>query len=207
MTDLTTILTRTSTLLMDSSNRVWDLPNLTEGVRLALGEYNLAGLAAPGFVPVTLNGLDSGYVTTLPVHHQSALVVGAAGYAAGARSVDRAESFELDHEAHDLAEWSEKRLAEWRRMLRLIFPHYSPEKEAGNADPAKTAAETALLNAQAAAVSGQEARAEDAAQQQAADRAREAARLAELRGSAEPGWGSWPDAAGGMDYGDLYDRS
>lgn len=203
MTDLTTLLTRISTLLMDTSNRVWDLPTLTEGVRLALGEYNLAGLSSPGFVPVTLNGLDGANVTTLPVHHQTALVIGAAGYAAGARSVDRAESFELDHEARDLAAWSAARLTEWRRMLRLIFPLYAPEREAGYADPAKIAAETAFLNAQAAAVSGQEARAEAAAQQQAADRAREAARLAELRASGEPGWGCWRDHDAGMDYGDL----
>jgi hypothetical protein len=130
----------------------WDDAVLDEGIRLALGEYGLAGAA-----PVTLSGLDGAAETSLNGLHESLVVWGAGGYAALSRAVLRAESFQLGGEAEALRSWGEARLEDFKAMLGAVFPGYRP----GPALPGD-------------------------------DRAAEAARLADLRGSTAPPWGSWP---------------
>jgi hypothetical protein len=207
MATLLTITARVRSLLMDAgASPIWSDATITEGVRLALGEYALAGAAAQ-----TLEGLDGAAVTSLPAVHESLLVGGAAAYAALARNVDRAESFQLDGEAGQLKSWADTRLKEYKAGLSFVFPGYlvvlaGQSAGGGSVDPLVSAAQAALLNAQAQAATGAENRAAAAAQQDALDRAAEAARLAELRAAAGPAWGGWTDTTG-IEYPEDYDRT
>ena len=189
------LLARLQTLLMDTDSRIWDEATLTEALRLALGEYNLA---AP--IPVTLTGLDEAALTTLPDRHASLLVLGAAGYAAAARGLDRAEGFEFEQEARDLQAWSAARLSDFRALLAIVYPTYAaPGSPSGGSDPALLAAQVqqltaqaALQNAQAAAQTGQEARAQSATDQSRQDRLEEAQRIAALHTALTVPWSPWP---------------
>ncbi len=212
---LTSLSTRVNTYLMDTSNQVWDAATITEGMRLALGEYGLAGNAA-----VSLSGLDGAALTTLPANHDTVIVLGGAAYAALAQAADRADGARLGTAGAEFKTWGEARLREFKAMLGVIFPGYLAVLAAGSgtgsgsgADPAKTAAEVALLgaqttlaSAQAAAASGQEGRAAAAAAQAAADKAAEAARVSDLRTASNPAWGNWADKSG-IDYPGGYERS
>ncbi len=199
---LSSFLERIRALLMDSGGLIWDDAALVEALRLALGEYSLAGNA-----PVTLAGLDGASVTNLPELHAALIVWGAAAYAALARAVDRAEAFQTNSAAADLKSWGDQRLKEFKTTLAMLFPGYLAALTSGSAaDPLKTAAEVALLNAQAQAASGAEARAAAAAQQAAADRAAEASRLAGLHSAAENPWGSWSETQANP-YPEGYERS
>lgn len=143
---LTGLIERVKTLLMDSGSLVWDTATLGEAVRQALGEYNLAGESA-----ATISGLDGAGSTTLPAAHDSLLVLGASGYAALARCANRAESYALGGETGQLQSWGQARLGEFRAMLRFLHPEYGGMSggQDGGEDPAKTAAQIALLQAQA----------------------------------------------------------
>jgi hypothetical protein len=221
-TTLTSLTTRVQTALMDTGAQVWDAPTITEGIRLALGEYSLAGDAA-----VTLSGLDGAAVTTLPGLHDTLIVWGAAAYAALSRTIDRAESHQLGGDAAPLKTWGDARLREYKGMLGFVFPGYlvtlaGTGGSAASEDPAKLAAEVTLLGAQAAlgeaqaaqaeaqaalgeaqtvAVTGQEARAASAAELAAALRVSEALRA----GDTTP-WGQWADGKD-IAYPKDYDRS
>ena len=194
---LASLIDRVEALVMDSANRVFDVVTVTEGLRLALSEYNLARETAT-LAAVTLSGLDGAVATTLGAGHESLLVLGGGGYAASARSVDRAESFELDKESTSLAGWAEKRLSEFRSMLTILHPGYSGASSgsAGGAaamDPGLLAATIAKLTAESGLLVGQESRAAAAALQALADRVAEAARQADLRAALTPPWGAWKD--------------
>ncbi|MBN1370523.1 MAG: hypothetical protein JW987_01075 [Anaerolineaceae bacterium] len=110
--DLSNTISRVRNLLIESGTAIWTDAIITEGIRLAVGEAALRKVQ-----PFTLAGLDGAGSTTLPAVLESALVVGGAAYAVLARSVDRAEQFELANEAPTLTAWGEARLADWRRML------------------------------------------------------------------------------------------
>jgi len=178
-------------LLMDSSSVIYDTGTITEGIRSALGEYNTAKETAP----VTLSGLDEELTTTLPGVHDTLLVLGAAGYAATARAVDRAESFTLGSEAEDLQKWGEARLKEFRGMLGFLFPGYliGLAGSSSGEDATQISAQVALLGAQAARLSGQESRDAAAAAKALADAAAEAARKTGLRESTNAAWGRWEE--------------
>ena len=177
------MLARIQNALMDNPTFVWDTPTLTEGLRLSLGEYNLAGrVENPVSVLGTINGLDGAVTSNLTVY-ESLVVLGAAGYCASARAVDRASSYEMGDHADQLKAWGDARLKEFRAQLGAVFPKYmGAVVTAGGADdPTKIAAEVLLMTAQAsladaeaAASTGQESRAAAAAVQAAADRVAEA---------------------------------
>lgn len=118
---LTTLSARVSTYLMDPNNLVWASGDITEAIRLALGEYSLAAQTA-----YTLNGLDSATTTSYPDLHEFLMVIGAAGYAATARGIDRSEGFDEDKESATLSAWGKQRLADFRNYLVMTFPGYSP---------------------------------------------------------------------------------
>ncbi len=191
MATLISLLARVRSVLMDLNAQIWTDGVITEGLRLAVGEYALASAA-----PASLEGLDGASASSFPAGHESMLVWGAAAYAALARAVDRAESFQPGGEAGDLKTWGDARLREFKSMLGVAFPGYrmalagSSGGSSGD-DPGKIAAETALLQAQAAAVNGQESRAAAAADAAAQARIDEAARLADLRNAGNAPWGAW----------------
>ena len=70
----------------------------------------------------TLSGLDGAGATTLPTLAEGLLVVGAAAYAATARAVDRAESYDLANEAEGVNTWAVKEFASFRGMLERMYP-------------------------------------------------------------------------------------
>ena len=77
---------------------IWAAAAITEGIRSALGEYNLAALVDDAAATAkTLNGLDSAGATTLPEAHDTVIVWGAAAYCAQARVIDRAEFYADGH--------------------------------------------------------------------------------------------------------------
>lgn len=217
MANLSELQTRVKTSLMDVGSQIWGVDNLTEALRLALGEVNLASKAA-----VTMAGLDGALVTTLPGLQEGLVVWGAAGYAALARAVDRMERGTSGaSDAGSLKSWGEARLREFRGMLGTMYPGYlvmlsgSAGSGGGAAgeDPGKLAAEIALMGAQsaktsaeAAAVSGQEGRAVAASAAAAAEKAAEQSRLAGLHGAADGPWGTW-DTSESSHYPEGYDRS
>lgn len=212
MANLAELLARVRAVMMDGSSLVWSDADLTEGLRLAVGEYSLAGDAV-----VTVEGLDGAAVSTLGEVHESLIVWGASAYAASSRAVDRAEAFQLGGEAGQLKAWGDARLKEFKAMLGAVFPGYlvvlAGSSGSSGSDPALTAAQAALYgaqaelaSAQAAHVDGEESRAAAAAVQAAADRAAEAARLAELRSSTASPWGTWTNTAG-IEYPADYERS
>lgn len=71
--------------------------------------------------PHTIQNLDSGAVTTIPLHHESALITGAAGYAALAENIDQIGGIHLDTtETAELRRWGSARLEEWTRFLTRL---------------------------------------------------------------------------------------
>jgi hypothetical protein len=69
----------------------------------------------------TIANLDAGALTTLPAHHESALVTGAAGYAALSENLDQIGAVHLDPtETEALRHWGNARLAEFQRVLAAL---------------------------------------------------------------------------------------
>lgn len=195
---LASLSTRVSQTLLDTGSAIWAAAAVTEGIRTALGEYNFAAkIEDPAAVAVTLNGLDGAAATTLPADHDTPIVWGACAYCVQARAVDRADSLSLGADAVKLKAWGDDRLREFKIMLGTLFPAYLVAAlsagSGGGTDPALSVAQIALLTAQAAHLTGEESREAAAAVQAAADRAAEAARLADLRAAIDPAWGSWAD--------------
>lgn len=91
MITLVQIEDRVSTLLADMTRLNFPVSLIDEGIRLALMEYSRAS-----GVTETLSGLDGATASTLPDLDSGILVLGAAGYAATAKSIDRIEAFNLD---------------------------------------------------------------------------------------------------------------
>jgi hypothetical protein len=221
---------------MDTGSLVWSDDALTEGLRLALGEYNLAQQLQDPYQDLgSINGLDGASITLLPELHESLVTLGAAAYCALSRALDRSVSYDLNSESAVLVAWGNSRLKEFKVSLGILFPKYlgAAVDSGGGNDSTLTAAQVALLTAQAAlanaqatqtqaqaslasaqatqaqaqaalihaqadltdaqtaAATGQETRAAAAAQQAAADRTAEAARLAGLHNTSKAPWGTW----------------
>jgi hypothetical protein len=83
----------------------------------------------------TIESLDAGALTTLPAHHESGLVTGAAGYAAVSENIDQIGALHLDlTETDELRRWGSARLAEFERFLgalRAAAPAPGPAFGAG----------------------------------------------------------------------------
>lgn len=182
------MLERAAAFLADGTRLIFTTPLLTEALRLALGEYGAAGQAA-----ATLEGLDGAGSSSLAGVHETLIVIGAAGYAAQARALERAEGYQEGGESAALKAWGDARLGEFKAMLGFVFPGYlvTLAGAGGAQDAGKIAAEIALLAAQTAALEGQEARAAAAEAHRLAAEAGEAARLNELRSAARRAWGTW----------------
>ncbi|HPH96992.1 MAG TPA: hypothetical protein PKW33_20105 [Anaerolineaceae bacterium] len=105
--------TQLGLLLQDEAHLTWSMDELEAALRLALGEYNLS---APQ--PAALAGLDGASLTTLPAHHASLLLVGAAGFAAAGRST-RLSGLEQPPAGED---WSAAQLSAFRALLARALP-------------------------------------------------------------------------------------
>jgi hypothetical protein len=89
---LTSLRDRVESALMDSSNLSWDTGTLDEAIRQALAFVIKARAPAS---PYTLSGLDGASSTTLPEADTAYLVMGAAGFAARSRAVNRTQAANL----------------------------------------------------------------------------------------------------------------
>lgn len=212
MTVLNDFIGRVRDLMADGDQVIYPDQACTEAIRLALGEYNLAARVTDETAAlVTIQNLDSAAATTLPGEHESMIVWGAAAYAAQARAVDRVDVQDGGKESAAAKAWGDSRLREFKGMLGAVFPGYlavlaSGGSGSGEEDPAKVAAEIALLTAQAGHLNGQESREAAAAAQRAQDRIDEAARLADLRASVNSPWGTW-ETGHSSDYPEGYENS
>lgn len=122
---LASMLARVRDLLADSGADLWMDASLTEALRLALGEYNLAAqIDAPAGPLTVLQGLDGALETSLPAAHESLLVWGAAAWAAQGRAVDRAGLQDGGAESQVFKAWGDARLGEFKAMLAALFPGY-----------------------------------------------------------------------------------
>lgn len=69
----------------------------------------------------TIQNLDSGALTTLPAHHESALVTGACSYVALGELIDQIGAIHLDTtESAELRRYGSARLEEWQRFLARL---------------------------------------------------------------------------------------
>jgi len=203
--DYSTTLSRLRVFLMDAGSGVWADADLQGAIRLAVGEVGLYNGVA-----VTLSGLDAAVTTTIPAGLESALQVGAAGYASAARGVDRAEAFELAGEAGALLNWSALRLGEWRVMLAAQYPNAGAAsdliaaRELAKDTRASTealASDSRLAARELATDTRASAEAVAAAARAAALVAAEAARVNPLRTTANKTFGTWAD-----DFGEKGER-
>jgi hypothetical protein len=80
--------------------------------------------------PQTIANLDSAAITTVFPNHESALVTGAAGYAAASANIDQIGTVRVDpSEVPGLNQWAAQRLAEWRTWLTSLAasaPSFGP---------------------------------------------------------------------------------
>jgi hypothetical protein len=202
--DYATTLTRLRVFLMDSSSAIWADADLQGSIRMAVGETSLYAGST-----LTLSGLDGAGATTIPTALETALLSGSAGYAAAARTADRAENFELNGEADALAKWAAARLEDWRGMLAAQYPNAAAVSDdiAARELAADTRlaereldADTRLADRELAADTRLATREEDAATRTAAREdslaAAEAARVNGLRTSSNSAWGEWSDDFG-----------
>lgn len=116
-TTLALMRAQVSALLMDSGNLVWDTGTLDQGIRMALAEYNLV----VGATARTIKDLDSASSTTLPAADEQTIIIGAAGWAAMSRAVNRSESFDVNLEnAATLMAWANARKMEFGALLQAV---------------------------------------------------------------------------------------
>ena len=112
MTTLTGIEERVSTLLLDMTHLNFTLDVIDEGIRLALMDYSKASGQTE-----TISGLDDAAVTSLPELDSGLIVLGAAGFAASAKGIDRKESFNLDGQISPQVQQLGERFLDRVRML------------------------------------------------------------------------------------------
>ncbi len=208
---LTSLETRIKTYLSDTTSLVFSTGLVDEGMRLALGQYNLVMVSS-----CTINGLDGAGATTLPANAESLIVLGAGGYACQSRLVKRSESFNLAQKMDtDLLTFGKMLVAEFNASLSILKTYadnitatLDPSSIAGRlaaeaaalaantahitAETTGQTAATAKLTAETAAITADTAAKAAATAALAAALAAEAARLALLRGAAVP---PYPDAA------------
>jgi hypothetical protein len=142
---LSTLESRVQVLLSDANARVYSEDLLEEAIRLALGEYSTRAQQV-----YTLEDLDEAEATTIPDYFDSVVVIGAAGHAAKARALDRADSFTQGETLPaDLDAWGETQLTRFRSILDGLFPE-TVTSEAMALLEAKIAADVAAAEAKAA---------------------------------------------------------
>ncbi len=116
MTALAEFSIRVAGMLHDPQGLIYDPPSLESALRIALEEYSLARRA-----PYTIQGLDGATETSVPGMDEVVVALGAAGHAAAGRSLQRAESFNLNQQVPaELHSWSQNALQCFKELLELI---------------------------------------------------------------------------------------
>lgn len=114
---LTTLTDRLEEFLADKTNKSWPTTALSECIQLSLYEVNRAAGAT-----YTIDDLGGAAATTLPEDCISALLFGAAAYAAKNRTVDRMEKASLGEGPEtglsDWGDWAEKQFISELQKIR-----------------------------------------------------------------------------------------
>jgi hypothetical protein len=130
---------RLSILLMDTTNRRWDMDTLEQSIMIAM-----ADLAGATGTPQTLNLFQGAYATTITIDNKNILLVGAAAYAAQSRALNVSEKVSLGQMPNaGLVEYGRDMMVKFRDSLDKITERM--------AIVAKIAADTAAVAALAAA--------------------------------------------------------
>ncbi len=93
MTTMNEIEGRVSTLLVDMTHLNFSVDVIEEGIRQALLEYSKASGQHE-----RIAGLDGAEATSLPELDSGMIVLGAAGFVASSKGVDRMEAFNLNEQ-------------------------------------------------------------------------------------------------------------
>jgi hypothetical protein len=112
----TSIEQRVSVLLADLTQLNYSSGLLEEGIRMAVREYSLAS-----GMPETLSGLDSASQTSIPETDCGMIVLGAAGYTAACKTLDRKQQFNLeDRTPQAVTELGRRLLQRFDRLLGTV---------------------------------------------------------------------------------------
>ncbi len=115
-TTLENLQQRVSVLLVDLTHLSYSTNLLDEGIRQALGEYSLVTGSHE-----TLTGLDGATATTIPEMDCGIIVLGAAGFIAACKTMDRKEQFNLDEQSPGaVARLGERLLQRFDRLLGTV---------------------------------------------------------------------------------------
>ena len=93
-TTLESLEQRVSVLLADLTHLNYSTELIDEGIRMAVHEYNLAS-----GMTETISGLDGSGLTSIPELDCGMIVLGAAGFTASCKTLDRAQQFNLEDQA------------------------------------------------------------------------------------------------------------
>ena len=115
-TTLENLQERVGVLLADLTHLNYTSDLVTEGVRQAMGEYSLVTGSHE-----TLAGLDGAEATSVPDMDCGIIVLGAAGFVAACKTLDRKEQFNLDEQSPGaVARLGERLLQRFDRLLGTV---------------------------------------------------------------------------------------
>ncbi len=113
---LATLQDRVTVLLADLTHLNYSGNLIEEGIRMAVLEYSLASGADD-----TLAGLDGAASTSIPENDCGLVVLGAAGYIASSKTIDRKQQFNLeDQTPRAVAELGQRLLQRFDRLLGTV---------------------------------------------------------------------------------------
>lgn len=116
MATLIEIENRISTLLVDMTHLNFPVDVIDEGIRQALLEYGKASGQHE-----TIDGLDGAAASTLAEVDTGMIVLGAAGFVASAKGIDRKESFNLnDQVAPQVKQVGERFLDRFQTLILTV---------------------------------------------------------------------------------------
>ena len=134
-TEIEMLRERLSILLMDTTNRRWDMDTLEQSIMIAM-----ADLAGATGTPQTLNLFQGAYATTITIDNKNILLVGAAAYAAQSRALNVSEKVSLGQMQNaGLVEYGRDMMVKFRDSLDKITERMAIE--------AKVAADAAAAEA------------------------------------------------------------
>lgn len=114
--DLATLENRVSVLLTDLTHLNYSSDLIHESIRVALVEYQKASGSLE-----TILGLDGAGQTTLPEMDSGLIVLGAAGYTASLKTIDRMQQFNLEDQTPEaVLQLGHRLLTRFDRLLGSV---------------------------------------------------------------------------------------
>jgi hypothetical protein len=114
--DLSTLENRVHVLLTDLTQLNYSAELIRESIRMALVEYQTASGTAE-----TISGLDGAGQTTLPEMDSGLIVLGAAGFTASCKAIDRMQQFNLEDQTPEaVLQLGQRLLTRFDRLLGSV---------------------------------------------------------------------------------------